>query len=784
MRATIFRHFILLIFLSTRLIGQDFDVILQKYISHTNDTAYKALPQRVQKSTNSNLQWQNIGPEGGRIETICHLPGARDQLLIGTSNNGLWTSKHDDTGWSQLSTGAYSIDWTADIAVSGDRIYVISSNVLYASHIKDLVFEENLYFSSGLLMGVESPLDNSNIIYLAIYVGHSGDTGIAKSTDGGSSWRFINQGLLSTDATDIKISPHNSQKLLAGTLSGAYINNASGEEPWQHISRELDIRNIYCTEFDKLDSTTIYLGTEKGLFISKNLGADWQLTLNDAPDHNISTIFQTAEGLFFVGTNDGLYRSTDTCQTWKPVNSGLWCRSIETIACMSDSVLLLGTTDGFYVSKNRGDTWQRECNKLHAMTCVAMDLDTSSTPSTPYIGTDGAGVFRKQKNGVWERLNYSSGFAYVKDLRVHYSDSTQLFTSNFEAYSDTTNQASCFLSRINLDSNEQHRTILFEADMSLNQIVIIDDCADTVLVGKQNGLLISYDGCQTWQNNLDGKWIDALAYSPLTGLLYCGTRYRYSDPFIGVYRAPSPYANWQPALDVKNDPKYDNKIEHIYDISINPLNPQTLYMAASDRTWKSTDGGASVYPIRELTGINEYDLSWLPQQTIAVSPVDTSMIVAGGRGCHISYDGGGTWQAFDTDLENLIGLVKELKFDPDAPSTLYAVTTSEGLWRLSIPTKIASEKISKLPDSIALYQNYPNPFNATTILNYKLPMASYVQLEIYNTFGQKVAVLVKANQIAGNYQIEWDGSKHASGLYFCKLKAGHYTNIVRMTLLK
>jgi hypothetical protein len=76
-----------------------------------------------------------------------------------------------------------------------------------------------------------------------------------------------------------------------------------------------------------------------------------------------------------------------------------------------------------------------------------------------------------------------------------------------------------------------------------------------------------------------------------------------------------------------------------------------------------------------------------------------------------------------------------------------------------------------LPKNYALGQNYPNPFNPTTEINYKLPVESNVQLQIFTIAGELVKTLVNEKQSAGSYNIDFDASNLASGTYIYRLKA-------------
>ena len=98
---------------------------------------------------------------------------------------------------------------------------------------------------------------------------------------------------------------------------------------------------------------------------------------------------------------------------------------------------------------------------------------------------------------------------------------------------------------------------------------------------------------------------------------------------------------------------------------------------------------------------------------------------------------------------------------------------------------VGVETISnEIPIEFRLNQNYPNPFNPSTTIQFSLPQASHVTLEVVNTLGERVGVLASEDLNAGTYNYSWDASNLPSGIYFYRIQAGSFVDTKKMILLR
>jgi len=96
---------------------------------------------------------------------------------------------------------------------------------------------------------------------------------------------------------------------------------------------------------------------------------------------------------------------------------------------------------------------------------------------------------------------------------------------------------------------------------------------------------------------------------------------------------------------------------------------------------------------------------------------------------------------------------------------------------------------SNFLELVTLNQNYPNPFNPSTIIKYSIPdndlkALQKIELRVFDVLGNQITTLVDEVKTSGNYDIEFDASNLASGIYFYSINSGKTFVSKKMMLMK
>lgn len=88
------------------------------------------------------------------------------------------------------------------------------------------------------------------------------------------------------------------------------------------------------------------------------------------------------------------------------------------------------------------------------------------------------------------------------------------------------------------------------------------------------------------------------------------------------------------------------------------------------------------------------------------------------------------------------------------------------------------------PNEFHLYENFPNPFNPMTTIEFDLPIATEVELLVFDIVGHKIAVLANGLFPPGSHKLMWNAESFPSGIYYYRLKTDNYIAVRKCLLLK
>jgi len=588
----------------------------------------------------------------------------------------------------------------------------------------------------GRITDIEvNPVD-SNIFFVGAATG-----GLFKTTDGGQSWQNVFNNMPFVSIGDIAIDPNNPNIIYAGTgeanassfsfLGGGVYKSFDGGNTWSCIGLQ-NTAYIGRIIIDKFNSQNIYVAacgnlfspsSERGIYKSTNGGQSWSKILFVTDSTSAIDIVQHPQNgqILFAAM-------------WERVRGRNYRRS-------------KGWSSGIYKTTDGGNTWTRLTNGLPDEEMGRIGLSISQTnpnviyafidmvnEARVYKSTDCGDTWQRCNDGVLADINSYFGW-YFGQIRVDPANENRVYVLGVDLYrSDDGGQSWIQLAGYyNMDIiHVDHHAMTF--------------IGNKILEGNDGGLYVSYDYGNNWQkiNNLPiTQFYDIEIDYQLPYRIYGGTQDNFS---IGTQDGQ--IDNWIPFLGgdgfytVVNYTNSDNfymeyqygklhvtydggqsmyEIYHNWDNDrtnwsspyvMHPYNPQILYFGTY-RLWKTEDGGYTWTPISgDLTKGDDGSL-WHTISTIAISPIDPSIIVVGTDDglIHVSTDGGNTFVNRTSGIPDR--WITRVVCDPNQANVIYA-TVSGFRWDEPYPHVFRSENLGITWTPIS--SNLPNiPVNVLTV---------------------------------------------------------------------
>jgi photosystem II stability/assembly factor-like uncharacterized protein len=405
----------------------------------------------------------------------------------------------------------------------------------------------------------------------------------------------------------------------------------------------------------------------------------------------------------------------------------------------------------------------------------------------------------------WIQINPGFGHNY---LSVHFADSLNGLACGYSgAIAKTTN---CGLNWTNINSGTTNQ--LCDIKYLSNQVAVI--------IGSNKLLLRSTDGGSNWS-----------VVNPASGSAYldqaevfnigAGNAIAYSIEWLSpsyyrtIYKTTDYGATWSAALTFCY-------AKYMFFLNMNTGWANGSYSAGSNfyiTSEKTTNGGSDwnmtysfqtvsvnpdfIYFLNENVGFRYLNLasflyktfssgsSWngvyysasVDLNSISFGDNDTGYLVGSQGAILKSTNAGVNWVTQISPLSTVLN--KVYMFSPRcgwiAAGSAGILVKSSGLTGLRQISDIT-------PRSYSLSQNYPNPFNPVTKIKFDIPVGNgrdrSVTLLIYDILGREVSTLVNEQLKPGTYEVSWDGSNYASGVYFYTLNSGEISETKKLILLK
>jgi ligand-binding sensor domain-containing protein len=185
--------------------------------------------------------------------------------------------------------------------------------------------------------------------------------GVFLSTNKGSSWTTVNNGLTDNNVVSLIVSDTN---LFAGTTSGVFLSTDNGSS-WSSVNNGLtfmmgppdqadtaSVISHLAVSTNGANGTNLFAATwGGGVFLSTDNGSNWSAINNGLPDNQITlsiTSLTVSGANLFIGTSDGgMYVSTNNGASWTSADSGLTGSSVQVIAVIGTNVFA-GTNNGIW----------------------------------------------------------------------------------------------------------------------------------------------------------------------------------------------------------------------------------------------------------------------------------------------------------------------------------------------------------------------------------------------------------------------------------------------------
>ena len=350
--------------------------------------------QYISLSTDGGNSWEEKSLSIIGSSTFCIAFDDTDNVYLGTGQ-GIYKSSDNGDTWALFGnfTGG-----TNAIAFNGDGDIFIGSGIGYRSTDGGITWTPMI--PNG---GIGSLAINENG---DIFAGNN--SGIARSTDNGDNWTYVNQGVSIKEASTILFD--NNGDIYFPTWGNGVLKSTDNGDTWIEMNNNLGYKYVHSVVKDS--SGNFFAGDNYALYKSVNNCENWYSV--GLPVAGVSKILMTSDNNIYTA-EWGINRSTDFGQSWQTINNGLGYLSVKTLAENSKGYLFASTSSntygGIFCSTNKGESWEQ----VLPSNTENISIATGPNDEIVAVGADGYYNFIKisTDDGItWNDISYGTGGAY------------------------------------------------------------------------------------------------------------------------------------------------------------------------------------------------------------------------------------------------------------------------------------------------------------------------------------------------------------------------------------
>jgi len=636
------------------------------------------------------------------------------------------------------------------------KLYFINNNTGFAYGTK--IYKTTDSGSSWIFKGTGGFKSMSFVNPLTGYACGRVDPSIvilSKSTNGGDSWSNFN-----TDITGYYLNMRDLHfwNLNTGLIIGdnhVCAKTTNGGTNW---NIKLPRRAGIFYDLEIISDSICYITTnsdDSTILRSNNYGENWSVVHSQAVNQLYSVDFFQMQNGFAVGIFDLSLRSTNGGNNWTQFTSpflsvGTTNELYKVLSTTNSNSFIIGRRGSLALTMDGGNNWQVliRGDTLSAIHFINRNLG---------FATGSKGHLVKTTDGAsnWSDIP-SNTSNYIMD--IYFKDSLNgIYVGKSGTVGKTTNSGTNW------------------SVQSLgNSFTFYDLCFyenDSGLIGGGNGKIFK-------TTNFGNNWVEKNTSVSVSLKSICvsngSTFYAVGDSGIvlnSVNYGESWFANFVTPRKNLNSICFNNSTTG-------------FIVADTGRIYKTTNLGVNWNLELPITSRN--------LKNIIFSNSNIGYIVGSNATVMKTTNGGLNWGFQSLGYGAINNNNKIVAIDSTnlyiAGENSYVFKSTDGGGNIIYPIGITPIS-NEIPDKFYLSQNYPNPFNPFTKIKFDIPALGnggdrFAKLIIYDLLGREVAMLVNEQLKPGSYEVDWDGSGFASGVYFYSLVTPDFVETKRMVLIK